>query len=374
MDRRQLIKATGASLLLMGTPLRSIANTPSNKKIVWVVLRGALDSLHTIVPRSDKALNKLRPTLYGAIKDKLLPINDSFGLHPSLAALHQMYQDRELIPIVAVGTGYKGRSHFDGQDFLEAGLGRVDTDDGWLARAIEAKETRAVGISRTTPVALRGGSSNTLNWFPSNLKGDNSSLYDGMMNLYQYDESLTAQLEMGLDIRDKTSTGKRSRGNFVELSKACGSLLKDDPTISAAMLELGGWDTHNRQDQRLKTQLSSLDEGIATLRKTLGRAWDDTTVIITTEFGRTAAENGTKGTDHGTASMMFIAGGSINGGNMMGEWPGLENHQLFEARDLMPTSNVFDWQATVLKQHWNLSADVIAEIFPGAQIRSDRLI
>ncbi len=370
MNRRQLIKAGGASLLLMSTGVGALANSPSPNKIVWVVLRGALDSLHTVIPRADNDLLKLRPDLYGDIKDQLLPLNSQFGLHPSLKHLHKMYQEKQLLPIVAVGSGYQGRSHFDGQDFLEAAVGKVETDDGWLARAINATNGQAVSVSRTTPGALRGDDNNkAVNWYPSSLNSDNDYLYDELKKLYQYDEDFAQALSMGVDIRDKADSSKRVRQQFAELATACGKLIRDDSSMNAAMLELGGWDTHNRQAQRLKQQLSQLDDGIAALRDSLGDVWQDTAVIVTTEFGRTAAQNGTAGTDHGTASAMFIVGGAIQGGQIMGEWPGLAKHQLFEQRDLMPTSNIFDWQAALLKQHWGLTDAQLKAVLPSAKLR-----
>ena len=132
------------------------------------------------------------------------------------------------------------------------------------------------------------------------------------------------------------------------------------------MLEVGGWDTHNNQASRLTRQLSDLDNGIAALQQELGDYWKNTVVMIATEFGRTAKENGTGGTDHGTGGAMFMLGGAVNGGMVLGEWPGLKQEQLFKGRDLMPTTSTFSWIATVLQQHWQLSNDDIAKVFPTA--------
>jgi len=133
-----------------------------------------------------------------------------------------------------------------------------------------------------------------------------------------------------------------------------------------AMLELGGWDTHKGQANRLARGLNELDKGLAVLKEGLGSDWQNTVVIVGTEFGRTAKENGTGGTDHGTASALFFAGGAINGGRVLGQWPGLSERALFQKRDLRPTSNMYSWLATVLGEHWQMSQQELAQVFPSA--------
>jgi uncharacterized protein (DUF1501 family) len=134
--------------------------------------------------------------------------------------------------------------------------------------------------------------------------------------------------------------------------------------LDCAMLELGGWDTHNNQSNRLNQKLAELDNGLAELKAGLGNEWENTVVIIGTEFGRTVKENGTGGTDHGNGSALFLAGGAVNGGKVKGRWPGLNDDELFEKRDLMPTTNSFGWIGGVLSQHWKFSKKELAEVFP----------
>ena len=382
LSRRKFITMAGAGVAFLSFPMSSVLakeqiNSKHKPKIVWVLLRGALDSLHTIVPDSDPQYKALRPKLSVSFKSPLLPLEKGFGLHPSLKHLHQWYQEKSMLPIVAVSSGYSQRSHFDGQDFLECGKGEIDHDSGWLARAIDVKNKQALAVSRSTPISLRS-SGNVNTWYPSKLKDADDDIYSALSKLYQHDEDLSKNLESGLAIKGlvsgKGSKKNKQQGNFTELSKSCAKLLVGDGGPDCAMLELGGWDTHNNQDKRLEKNLTELDSGLAELKLGLGAEWKNTVVIIGTEFGRTAKENGTGGTDHGTGSALFIAGGAVNGGKLEGRWPGLKPEQLFKQRDLMPTSNSFAWFGNVLAQHWQLSDKELAYVFPQVKPYRNALI
>jgi len=387
MQRRDFIKQAGAGFLFwqMPTLLATSTNQKSAKKLVWVVLRGGMDSLHTVVPAFEQKLTKIRPTLAPAIADKLLPIDKGFALHPSLSNLHQWYKEKELLPIVAVSTGYPKRSHFDGQDFLECGLKSIDHDSGWLARAIDQKHQYALAIQNSTPLSLRS-SENVNTWYPSNLKGATTDIYEQLESLYQYDELLQRRLKDGMEVRAMAgmSSSKKRRSKFTDLTTACAKLMMGNSTeanslqkkkvVDCAMLELGGWDTHNNQSNRLARQLTELDNGLLALKKGLADQWDNTVVIIASEFGRTAKENGTKGTDHGTAGALMLAGGAVSGGQVLGNWPGLEKSKLFEERDLMPTTNSFAWFASVLAQHWEMDKNQLQQVFPDIKPYTNNLI
>lgn len=374
MLRREFIKSLAGSLVLFqSASYANIKSNHSNKKIIWIVLRGAYDSLHTLVPRKNADLTKLRPNLYNHIKNDLLVLNNEFGLHPSLKNMHQWYKNKELLPITCVGTGFTNRSHFDGQDFLESGLNTIDADSGWLARAIDAKHTQALAIARSTPISLR--SSNKVNtWFPTKFKESHADTYDALLKLYQYDELLMSRLQSGIELQNKVGKSNSKRGRFSDLAKSCANLMVKDNSIDCAMLELGGWDTHNNQNARLARQLTLLDDGLSELKTGLGKQWQDTVVIVASEFGRTVEQNGTSGTDHGTGSALFLAGGAVNGGQVLGKWPGLKSEQLFEQRDLMPTSNTFSWIANVLEQHWGLTPNQLKSVLPNAQRLIEKVI
>lgn len=382
LSRRKFIKMSGAGLAFLSFPMCSILakesiQTKHKPKVIWVLLRGALDSLHTVVPSLDPQYKALRPKLSGSFKAPLLPLERGFALNPSLKNLHQWYQEKSMLPIVAVSSGYSQRSHFDGQDFLESGKDEIDHDSGWLARAINVKNKRALAVSRTTPISLR--SSEQVNtWYPNRLKDTDKDIYSVLSKLYQHDDALSKNLEKGLEVKglvgSKRSMKNKKQGNFVELSQSCAKLMVGGTAPDCAMLELGGWDTHNNQGKRLDKKLMELDEGLAQLKLGLGDEWKNTVVIIGTEFGRTAKENGTGGTDHGTGSALFLAGGAVNGGKVKGSWPGLKAEQLFKQRDLMPTSNSFSWFGNVLAQHWQLTEKELAYVFPQIKPYNEKLL
>ncbi|TYK65537.1 DUF1501 domain-containing protein [Colwellia echini] len=398
LSRRKFIKAAGASLALLTFPglatslsvKNSAVNSPKSPKIVWVLLRGALDSLHTVVPTFDTQYQVLRPHLSTSFNKPLLPLDNGFALHPSLVNLHQWYQQKQLTPVVAVSSGYSRRSHFDGQDYLESGAGSIDYNTGWLARAIDVKNKRALAVSRSIPISLRS-SEHVFTWYPTKLKSADDDIYQSLINLYQDDESLKTNLISGLEVMGVIGKeavmqkDKMKQGKFVELSQSCAKLMIKEEGVDCAMLELGGWDTHNNQAKRLEKNLTELDDGLAALKTGLGGEWQNTIVIVGTEFGRTAKENGTGGTDHGTASALFLAGGALSpeketskgnvantssskevliGGKIAGKWPGLTDTELFEQRDLMPTTNSFSWIAKVLTQHWGFTDAELLQVFP----------
>ncbi|MGJ8693469.1 MAG: DUF1501 domain-containing protein [Thalassotalea sp.] len=378
-QRRNFIKLAGGASLFCWSALPAFAvdsiaaQAKPSKKLVWVILRGALDSLHTVVPTFDAELKNLRPKLHQAYKSPLLPLAHGFALHPALTNLHAWYQTKEFTPIIAVGSGYGARSHFDGQDFLESGKPEIDHDSGWLARAIDIKQKKALAVAHSVPISLR--SSQAVNtWYPSNLKESKEDIYAQLMKLYQNDDDFLMKLEEGLATKAMAGgdDNQKYKGKFKELATSCGRLLTDD-NVDCAMLELGGWDTHNNQASRLDRKLAELDEGLLALKTSLGKQWDNTVVVVATEFGRTAKENGTGGTDHGTGSALFIAGGKINGGQILGKWPGLSAKQLFKGRDLQPTSNSFAWFSTILAKHWEFSEEELMQVFPNIKGYSDNL-
>jgi len=385
MKRRDFIKSLAASLVLFQPTsfaselLSSNNKIPQNslstdKKIIWVVLRGAMDSLHTVVPTFDKNLPLLRPKLFSSIKDNLLMLDNRYGLHPSLQSMHQWYKNKELMPIVAVSSGYKKRSHFDGQDFLESGLKAINFDSGWLGRAVDIKAKSALALANSMPISLRS-SKLAKTWYPSRLKDADDDIYNSLLKMYQNDKVLQQRLTEGVSVQEMAGSmgnSTKRKGKFIELSKACAKLMSGKNGVDCAMLELGGWDTHNNQASRLKRQLSELDHGLTALKTGLHDQWQNTVVIVATEFGRTAKENGTGGTDHGTASAMFLAGGAIKGGKVLGNWPGLKNQQLFEQRDLMPTTNTFSWLASLLAQHWSFNDEQLSVVFP--QVKKQKII
>ncbi|WP_016956022.1 DUF1501 domain-containing protein [Catenovulum agarivorans] len=379
MKRREFLQATGAGIVLLTTSTPALSNdnnNKSNKKIVWLMLRGALDSLHTVVPTFDPNLIEHRANLVNPIKDKLLPLEQGFALHPALSNMHNWYQQKQMFAVVAVASPYRERSHFSAQDLLESGLETIDHESGWLARAIKQKDANGLAIAHTVPLSLRGDQTNVSTWYPSYLPDAESDLYQRLMQLHEGDEKFVSSLEQGLALRNQTNDmqqDKKSKAKFIQLAKHCGELLVNTQA-DCAMLEMGGWDTHNNQVGRLDRQLKELDDGLAALKTALAAEWQNTVVIIATEFGRTVKVNGTNGTDHGTASALLVTGGAVNGGKVLGTWPGLAPENLYQNRDLAPTSDSRSWFAALLHQHWGLNAAQLKQVFPDVVPVSQRLV
>ncbi len=374
MHRRELLKYMGASLVMWHSQL-PLASEQRHPKLIWILLRGGMDSLHAVIPAFDNNLVKQRKNLLKGILDNGLPIDDGFLLHPELKHLHQWYRQGQFLPIVAVGPQVNTRSHFKAQDILESGMYPIDHDSGWLNRATTAYQGQALAVAHSVPIGLRGNGQ-VSSWFPSKLPNAEADLYTRLLSLYETDPQLQERLQQALDTREKLNDkmGARIRNRFSDLTTACAKLMAEPTGPDCAMLEFGGWDTHNRQAPRLNQQFKELDNGLQNLRQTLANTWNDTTVIITTEFGRTVAENGTQGTDHGTATAVLLAGGAIDGGKVLGDWPGLAKKDLYEGRDLMPTSTMQEWMGAVVSQHWQLTTKQLATVFPNTNIRSNQII
>ena len=383
LDRRELLKTAVAGFTAWHSPLvfsatdlqansRRLKHRP---KFVWVILRGAMDSLHAILPLSDPQLMIHRRRLVAQVKDSAFDLGGGFALHPAFKELNSLYRKKQLIPVVATGSGAKTRSHFQAQDILESGLPRVDTNSGWLNRAVQAYQGQSIAIAHSLPVGLRGKNL-AKTWYPDVLQPAKDDLFERLRVLYQDDDLLSARLTEGLKSRALLGGMEtvKDRYSFASLAGSCATMLADKEGPDCAMLEMPGWDTHQNQASRLNSQFKELDKGIGMLRQNLAEQWDSTVVVVTTEFGRTVAVNGTKGTDHGTASAMFIAGGAVAGGSVQGRWPGLAEANLYEGRDLMPTSDTRQWIRAILSQHWKLNGAQLDYIFPTIKTMGSQLI
>jgi len=376
MRRRHFIglgSGVCASLLIGG---RARAAVQPAGRFVWINLRGAMDGLHAVLPTFDTGLGRQRASLLGAVEADLLALDVGFALHPELKTLHAWFGQKALAPVVAVASPYRERSHFAAQDVLESGQLPADADSGWLARALAATGApgeSGIAIARSVPVVLRGDQT-AQTWYPSALPPADADLYQRLLALYAEDEALHARLQEGMQTRasmdmDGASSAGLHRPGAASLGRACGEMLAENPALRGATLEIGGWDTHNQQIPRLTQQFRQFDAGLAALRAGLGDAWRSTVIAIGTEFGRTVAVNGTGGTDHGTASVMFLAGGALAGGKVLGEWPGLAPGDLLDGRDLRPTSDVREWLGGALKFAWGLDDTALQQVFPGVTPR-----
>ena len=370
------------SAVALGRASLALANAPTERRFVVVIMRGALDGLAAVVPYGEPQLSSLRPGLAPpgpGQPDGLTDLGGFFGLHPALQRLAEMYRAGQLLPVHAASAGYRTRSHFEGQDFLESGTDHRLTS-GWLNRAVEAiAQTRAAGSALSVgvgvPLLLRGPAE-VSSWAPHAFAEPEPDLYARVAALHASDpltgpaiaegvrerglaaEALGGQAEQGQPPRSK------DRQAFPYLARMAGRLMRAPEGPRIAALEIGGWDTHADQMRRLREPLSRLDEGLAAMCEELGDTWGQTAVLTMTEFGRTVRANGTNGTDHGTATVAFVLGGTVAGGRVMANWPGLAPDRLLENRDLMPTADLRAIAKGLLAQHYGLTGTVLASVFP----------
>ena len=347
------------------------ANAITDKRLVVVILRGGMDGMAALAPYGDKNYESLRGDLALNI-DTLLRVDPFFGLHPSLEPLAKMYQAGEMIGIPATATPYRERSHFDAQNVLELGSTKPHgLQSGFLNRLvaeINASSDVAMAFGQALPQILRGQKS-VNSWAPSALPDVSNDYMSLIQKVYAHDKAFSNNLNKALDIQiqsmdaldsnEKQMTRKsRSPQAFVTMAGAAGKWLArpDGPRI--ATLELGGWDTHVQQGTeggRMANNLSLFARGIEELKQGLGPAWNKTVVVAITEFGRTARPNGNRGTDHGTAGTTFLFGGALKGGRMVHKWPGLNDADLYQGRDLRPTIDIRSVMKGVLREHYGIS-------------------
>ena len=361
----------------MGPASLALAAAPTDKRLVVVILRGALDGMAAVVPYGDADLLRLRPGLVPPQPGQpngLLDLGGFYGLHPALAGMYDLYRAGQLLPVHAVAGPYRSRSHFDAQDYLESGADER-LSSGWLNRAVEAmpghKANTALAVGVTVPLMLRGMAA-VSTYAPTGYQALSPELYARIADLAHDDALLGPVVTEGLADRG-FSTGTLSdlqqsgdRNAVANVAAAAGKLLSAADGPRVAVLEGGGWDTHAAQAQRLVAPLKQLDAGVTALKQSMGAAWEQTAVLVLTEFGRTARVNGTGGTDHGTASVAFIAGGAVAGGHVGGTWPGLSDSKLFENRDLAPTTDARALAMALLVEHLGVPVAAMPAVFPGS--------
>jgi uncharacterized protein (DUF1501 family) len=361
----------------------AFADAPTDRRFVVVLLRGALDGMSAVVPYGDHDLMGLRGELLPAPPDQpggLLDLGGFFGMHPSLTNTHRMYEAGEALAVHAVAGPYRVRSHFEAQDYMESGADHRLTS-GWLNRAVATMprapdnrpEGNALAVGVAVPLLLRGPAI-VGNWAPHGTFEPPASLYQQIAALNQSDRITGPAIAEGLRARAFSTSvmggdedaDPHKRYSFPALARAGGELLQAPGGPRIAALEIYGWDTHVAQSPRLDRVLKQLDGGMQGLKEGLGPAWKQTIVLLMTEFGRTARVNGTKGTDHGTASVAFVLGGAVAGGRVAGHWPGLGAGQLFQNRDLAPTTDIRSVAKGLLTDHLGLQEAVLASVFPGS--------
>ena len=385
-SRRQILSFAGATFAAATIPRWASAAGARDPRLVVVVLRGALDGLSAVAPVGDPGY----ADLHGALALRrdgphpALPLGDFFGLNPAMVNFARLYDAKQALAVHATATNYRERSHFDGQDVLESGMpgpGRIDS--GWLNRAVAALPAgervggvRALAVGATAPLVIRGPAP-ILGWAPSGLAAPTDDLLARLMDLYDHSDPVLAKaLQAGLDadrLANRQGMDALKPGGDVALlmrkaAEGAARLMAVDDGPRVGALAFDGWDTHANEGGatgRLAQLLGGLDGAFAAFESELGPRWNDTIVVAITEFGRTARINGTVGTDHGTATIAFLAGGALAGGRVVADWPGLKVADLYESRDLKPTTDLRAVLKGVLAEHLGLSAEVLARaVFP----------
>lgn len=380
--RRSFLSAACAGgLATTFAPSLSFAQTAGDRRFVFVLLRGAMDGLHAVVPVGDPSYRAARGKLaYGA--GDVNPLDDLFSLAPGLSPLAESYRSGELMPVQGLAIPYRTRSHFDAQSILETGLDRpVGAASGWLNRTLEVlggSTSTGIAVGGPLPLSMQGRVP-VATWAPSASRAGSEGFIDDLAQLYNLDPVLadpfTAALtleEQAMVMSDGSNRSRRGLAQFEQLFAATGRFLNAPDGARIASLEFSGWDTHAGQGMAggtLDRRLKALADGLLALKAEFSaQAWSKTVVVVTTEFGRTVAANGNVGTDHGTGGAALLFGGAVRGGRVLADWPGLADRQLYEGRDLRPTLDTRQLLKGVLAAQFDLRrAELDSLVFPDSR-------
>ena len=392
ISRRALLGGAGALFAWASIPRFAFAAGNRDARLVVIVLRGGLDGLSAVAPFGDPDYARLHGELALSLEGPApaLPLDGFFVLHPAMPNLARLYKDKQALMLHAVATPYRERSHFDGQDVLESGQpGPGLNATGWLNRFVETlpageavSQKGCLGVGAVTPLIARGPAP-VLGWAPPAFPHAGEDTAMRVLDLYAArDPALAQALHRGLDT-DKLAVkagaepaaGKGNPGpdnpkGMAAIAEGASLLMAADGGPRIAALAFEGWDTHAREGGatgRLAALLGGLDTALASFEQNLKPYWKDTAILVVTEFGRTARINGTAGTDHGTATVAFLLGGAVKGGRVIADWPGLKEAQLYQARDLKPTTDLRAVAKGVLADLYGASPSTLADrVFPGS--------
>jgi uncharacterized protein (DUF1501 family) len=392
MRRREFLAlSTGTALWPLGAGA-STGGAGVPKRLVVILLRGAVDGLNVVLPYGEEAYYAARPTIAitrPRAENGALALDEHFALHPALAALMPLWEAKQLAFVHAAGSPDPSRSHFDAQLFIENGTpGRRGTADGWMNRLLAMlpglhAPTAALAVGPTLPQILKGRmavANLPLGAAAANpLAVDRPEVADAFDRLYSRNDPIGRAWHQGRAARaeliaglppapDPAGNGAPPANGFPVQAQRLAGLLQRNHNIRLVTASLGGWDTHVRQGHhagQLADRLRPLGDGLAAFAQDLGHDWDDTVIVVMSEFGRTLRENGDGGTDHGHGNVIWVLGGAVHGGRVYGEWPGLAPDALYEGRDLAVTTDFRTVLAAVLGRHLRLSDRALAQIFPG---------
>lgn len=408
MERRAFVKSGGLALVTLGLSPSFLRRTafgaellkaPNGKTLICLFQRGAADALNMVVPHGEKAYYTMRPSIAiprpaglgrSAAAGSAIDLDGFYGLHPSLAPLKPLYDRGLLAPVHAVGSPSATRSHFDAQDYMESGTPDVKgTTDGWLNRYLAVKGTcdeckvnpfRAVSLTQQTPRIMEGRAEtvamNSLNEFTVRATGSQADRLESLYRTGSADLVHGAGAEMFEAVKLMKAANPQKyqpqngaqypRSQFGQRLLQIAQLIKAGVGLEIAFADVGGWDTHVNQGAatgQLSARLNDFALSVSALVTDLGDRMGDVVILTMSEFGRTARENGNRGTDHGHAGALFVIGGDVKGGKVYGKWPGLEPEQLYEGRDLALTTDFRAVFMEVTSRH--LGAAQVDKIFPG---------
>jgi uncharacterized protein (DUF1501 family) len=398
MNRREFLRyalmATGGTLISIGTrgwAARLADSLAGNRRLVVIFLRGAVDGLNVVVPYADDRYYQVRPSIAipkAGQDNGVRDLDGYFGLHPALAALMPLWQNRSLAFVQASGSPDPNRSHFQAQAYMETGApgdGAVST--GWMNRLLAAlpgahTPTEALSLGNALPLILTGP--NPVSNLPLGRNAgrpmpmDRPRVADAFASLYQGDSQVAQAFRQGQQARgelmndlqqdmENSYNGAPSVIGFSNDTGRLAALMQRDAGIRLGFLSVGGWDTHVNEGAaqgQLANHLQALGAGLANLVQGLGSLYQDTVILVISEFGRTFRENGNAGTDHGHGNVMWLLGSKVNGGRVHGEWPGLSDQQLYQNRDLAVTTDFRQVIGTLLSRHLRLPDAGLAKVFP----------
>lgn len=396
MKRRNFLTAVGLAIGGMVLPIGCNSwvaqqiDSKNRKRLVVVFLRGGVDGLNIVIPHQAAEYYEARPTIavpYPQEKNGALDLDGFFGLHPKLEDLMPLWKQKQLAFVHASGSPVSERSHFTAQDYLENGTpGTKSTADGWMNRLLAQlpadQLTQAVNVGVRTPYILRG-EMEIASFKPGKnsaapIPTDRPHIRQAFDRLYSGSDDLSKAYQTGSKARDivvrelsqemeLASRGAKNVNAFVDDAAEVAKLMVGNARTQLAFMEIGGWDSHIAQDPLLDRLLPSLGEGLATLTAGLKPIMSDTVIVVISEFGRTVRENGNKGTDHGFGNAMWLLGGAVRGGQVYGEWLGLEPAALHKNRDLPVTTDFREVLSTIFERHLSVPRDRLKQIFPDFQ-------
>jgi uncharacterized protein (DUF1501 family) len=397
MRRREILRATGAGavLLRLGPHAWAVATHASDKRLVVILLRGAIDGLSVLVPYDDRDYYAARPTI--ALErgnNGTIALDRQFGLHPALASMMPLWQGGSLAFVPASGSSNPTRSHFDAQLIMECGGGGRTSRSGWLNRLLAALPhpggtPRGVSIGPSLPHIMTGtAASATIDLHSGSrpLPADNPNVAAAFDQLYVGNDALSRAYREGRTARDEIAHATAADGAMAkeqaianhgaplaeqatQLARRLGHLLANEPRFQVAFMAVGGWDTHVHQGNakgQLAMRLGYLAEALTGLVAGLGDSYKRTVILVMSEFGRTVHENGDGGTDHGHGNVLWVLGGPVRGARIYGAWPGLAPERLYQNRDVAVTTDYRSIVGAVLHGHLGIGTTSLARVLPEA--------